>query len=317
MSDLADLADRAPTQPLPTQLPSTLSSRNLAAGAGWVLRDIVCRAGPDDRDAEERHATMSISLVTQGSFRYRTDTGDVLLHAGSLLLGNAGACFECGHRHSQGDRCLALHFEVDLFSEMAASRAGGARFRFGQAMLPALRPLTPALARLQSYAMAGADTQQIEESAIALAARVLTTLSGTPPAAATPSARDHRRIAAVLRHLEETAAEPHSLDALASLACMSKYHFLRSFRRITGSTPYDYLISLRLRRAALRLRDSNDRKDGASIAAIAFESGFGDLSTFNAMFRDVFGATPGAWRLSGEQMASSADDTSAPPAGRG
>ncbi|WP_341705017.1 AraC family transcriptional regulator [Ferrovibrio sp.] len=281
MPDLADLADRAPT----------LTSRNLASGAGWVLRDIVCRAGPDDRDAEERHATMSISLVTQGSFRYRTDTGDVLLHAGSLLLGNAGACFECGHRHSRGDRCLALHFEVDLFSEMAASRAGGARFRFGQAMLPALRPLTPALARLQSYALAGAPMQQVEESAIALAARVLTTLSGTPPAAATPSARDHRRIAAVLRHMEETAAEPHSLDALASLACMSKYHFLRSFRRITGSTPYDYLISLRLRRAALRLRESHD-----GIAAIAFDCGFGDLSTFNAMFRDVFRASPGVWR---------------------
>src|SRR3546814_13700301 len=92
--------------------------------------------------------------------------------------------------------------------------------------------------------------------------------------------------------MEETQDQPHSLDALAALACMSKYHFLRSFRRITGSTPYDWLLSLRLRRAAVRLRESTD-----GIAAIAYDAGFGALSTFNARFKDVFGKTPGEWRI--------------------
>jgi len=48
-----------------------------------------------------------------------------------------------------------------------------------------------------------------------------------------------------------------------------------------------YMLQLRPHRAALRLRMSRD-----SIATIAFESGFGDLSTFNRRFRRRMGSLP-------------------------
>lgn len=72
---------------------------------------------------------------------------------------------------------------------------------------------------------------------------------------------------------------------------MSKYHFLRTFRRVVGVTPYKFLLGIRLRRAAIRLRTTP-----APVSTVAFEVGFGDLSTFNARFRDVFGASPRAYR---------------------
>ena len=72
---------------------------------------------------------------------------------------------------------------------------------------------------------------------------------------------------------------------------MSKYHFLRCFRALTGVTPHQYLIALRLRRAATALRTTLE-----PVAAIAFEAGFGDLSTFNARFRSAFGASPQRFR---------------------
>jgi transcriptional regulator GlxA family with amidase domain len=151
------------------------------------------------------------------------------------------------------------------------------------------------LAGLEALAANGTasppSSARIELFALQAAEAVLGIASGATPTIAAPSPRDHKRISVVLRHMEETQDQPHSLDALAALACMSKYHFLRNFRRITGSTPYDYLLSLRLRRAAVRLRDSDD-----SIVAIAFDAGFGDLSTFNAKFKDVFRKTPGEWR---------------------
>ena len=59
------------------------------------------------------------------------------------------------------------------------------------------------------------------------------------------------------------------------------------FRRAVGVTPYQFLLNLRLRRAALGLLSSRD-----PVSAIAFDSGFGDLSTFNAAFRDRFGSPP-------------------------
>jgi AraC family transcriptional regulator len=78
---------------------------------------------------------------------------------------------------------------------------------------------------------------------------------------------------------------------MAAAAGMSKYHFLRVFRQLTGVTPHQYLISARLRRAALALASSRRH-----VLEIALDSGFGDLSTFNKTFRAVFSLTPTQYR---------------------
>jgi AraC family transcriptional regulator len=108
------------------------------------------------------------------------------------------------------------------------------------------------------------------------------------------SARDERRIAQVLRYIEDQAAEPLNLDGLAKIAAMSKYHFLRTFQRIVGVPPYQFLLMVRMRRAAVRLIISSE-----SVSTIAFDAGFGDLSSFNKRFRDLFGMTPLAHRRQG------------------
>ncbi len=91
--------------------------------------------------------------------------------------------------------------------------------------------------------------------------------------------------------MEEHAAEPLDLDALAGIAGVRKYHFLRSFRRTVGMTPYRFLLTIRIRRAAFRLVSTLD-----TVASIAFEAGFGDLSTFNSRFRELSGISPLAHR---------------------
>lgn len=72
---------------------------------------------------------------------------------------------------------------------------------------------------------------------------------------------------------------------------MSKYHFLRTFRRVVGMTPYRFVLGVRMRRAAVMLATS-----AAPVSAIAFETGFGDLSTCNNRFRETFGTSPTAFR---------------------
>jgi len=68
------------------------------------------------------------------------------------------------------------------------------------------------------------------------------------------------------------APEPSSHNQLKSLNSFS-------VSLLTGVTPHQYLITLRLRRAATALRTTSE-----PVAATAFELGFGDLSTFNARF---------------------------------
>src|SRR5689334_1559958 len=63
-----------------------LPRRALAAGEGWIVHEIICRAGQSDRPFEERHDGFSVSAVIEGSFTYRSDAGRGLLYPGTLLL---------------------------------------------------------------------------------------------------------------------------------------------------------------------------------------------------------------------------------------
>jgi AraC family transcriptional regulator len=259
-------------------------ARPMGGGEGWSVSEFICRLGPQDRPFEERCDQATIAAVIEGTFQYRTAAGTALLYPGSFLLGNAGACFECGHEHSVGDRCVSFRFAQPLFEEIAAAVVGSARFRFPSAMLPAMPQFAPPLVKL---ANAMSDQIALEECALRLAETVLATVAGHARSATTPSSRDLRRISRALRYIEEHVVEPVDLADLAAAACMSKYHFLRTFRRLVGITPHQFLLDLRMRRAAVALCTTS-----MPIAAIAFDAGFGDLSAFNARFRRVFGMSP-------------------------
>ncbi|MFL6651362.1 MAG: hypothetical protein ACJ8J7_08755, partial [Sulfurifustaceae bacterium] len=59
-----------PFAPAETRVPG-LTSRPIAAGDGWSIREFICRLGPADRPFEEQHMQAAISAVLEGSFQYR------------------------------------------------------------------------------------------------------------------------------------------------------------------------------------------------------------------------------------------------------
>jgi AraC family transcriptional regulator len=269
-----------------------LAKRSLAAGDGWSVHEVVCRAGPSDRPFEERHEGFSVSAVIEGSFTYRSEAGHGLLYPGALLLGNDGRCFECGHSHGVGDLCISLNVRDDLFGEIAAAVASSSRFRFSVPSLPPSPKALPVVALLEALP-ARAPALRREELVLGLIERVVAATADQRRFAAVPAAPEARRVVEAIRLVASDAARPVRLQDLAVRAGMSKYHFLRVFRRLTGMTPYQYLLSARMRRAALELASSR-----RPVLAIALDSGFGDLSTFNQRFRAAFGATPTQYRAS-------------------
>ena len=167
------------TQPVDT----LLVSRPIAQGRGWQISDMLCRSGPENAPFEERHNSVAIAAVIQGSFQYHASAGRSLLYPGAFLLGNAGTCFACGHAHGRGDRCISFHYAPACFEEISATAAGSARFRFTTGMLPALTATMAAAVAAERVAQSG--PMVTEELAISVAEAVLASASGhkpTPPA---------------------------------------------------------------------------------------------------------------------------------------
>ena len=270
------------------------SVRRIAGGETWSVSEIVCRAGPGDRPFEERHEGFSVSAVLEGSFTYRADRGLSLLYPGALLLGTHRACYACGHEHGRGDRCVSFNVREDAFEDIASirsMRSHRGRRGFGQPMLPASMRLAPLFAAIESL-KDGVAPLRAEELTVALIEAVVAWLGDGAPAPRAPAGWEIRRIVEALRRIEEQADEPIDLAGLAATAGLGKYHFLRVFRRYVGVTPYQYVLRVRMGRAARQLANSDD-----PILKIALDSGFGDLSTFNARFRATFGKTPSQFRL--------------------
>jgi AraC-like DNA-binding protein len=267
-----------------------LAARRAASGDGWIVHDVTCRSGPADGTFEEQHRAVAIAMVMGGTFQYRSSVGRAVLTPGAVMLGAPGVCFECGHEHGVGDRCLAFHYRPDLWEEIVAALPGAKRTDVTLPQLPPLETLAPLFAEAEA-ARDEDDEPALEELAWRIAGTVAGTLADAPRRARTPSSRDIKRVTSVVRRIEAEPEEEHPLTRLAGDAAMSPYHFLRTFRQVVGMAPHQYVLRTRMHRAAVRLRRSADE-----IAAIAFDSGFNDLSTFNRRFKKVMGVSPSVYR---------------------
>jgi AraC family transcriptional regulator len=265
--------------------PGSTEAFLLAAGDGWEAFDIVCTCGPSDRPFEEWHAAASISLVLSGTFACRSRYGESLLSPGSWFLLNAGEPIECSHQHAAGDRCLSFQFTAELLASVAQD-AGVGRIAFARQCLPPLRAQAPLVSRAILALERGAA---VEEIALQVAGAVIEAAAGG--GRQRPSSRHHAAVAGVIRHLGASLDDAHTLAACARAANMSPYHFLRTFKSITGVTPHQWLLRARLRDAAQRLAMSR-----APVTEIALDVGFDDLSNFIRSFRAEFGLSPRQYR---------------------
>lgn len=106
-----------------------------------------------------------------------------------------------------------------------------------------------------------------------------------------PDAQALLRIAATITHLETRYAEEVKLDDLAAMADLPTRSFQRVFEAATGESPIAYRIRVRVRRAADRLRATDD-----PIPDVALGVGFPDSNYFARQFRRVLGVTPREYR---------------------
>ena len=261
-------------------------------GDGWRIADIVCNADASDPTFEEQHDYVSIALVMAGAFAYRSSAGSGDLCSGSALLGSPHARFSCTHKHGAGDRCIAFQFSAECYDELLSllgpAKAG---MTFPRVALPVCVGSAVLFARAEALANAHSNAGTHE-----LALGVVSWVAGTlnrRGCEQKPAPAQAQAMLAVARAIDEDVSADHSVAVLSAQASMSPFHFIRCFKRVVGTTPHTYVRIARLRQAARLLRDPS-----LSISAVAFESGFQDLSVFNHAFRQIFALTPRELRAS-------------------
>ncbi|WP_395683674.1 helix-turn-helix domain-containing protein [Dokdonella sp.] len=259
---------------------------SLFEGATLAVRDYHCEAGPADRSVVECFSEHSISYVREGSFGCHALGHAHELVAGAFLIGHPGDEYVCTHdHHAGGDTCLSFHYDASLVDAIGDSRRG---WRAGAvppaAELVVLGELAQAVAR-------GDSELGLDEVGVLLARRFLALREGGPRRSLALSARDRRRAVATALWLDAHAHQAIDLDAAAREAALSPYHFLRVFGAVLGVTPHQYLVRVRLRRAARLLADAE-----RPITEVAFDVGFGDVSNFVRTFGRAAGMSPRAFR---------------------
>lgn len=94
-------------------------------------------------------------------------------------------------------------------------------------------------------------------------------------------------------YIEENLSEKISLDMLAKVANLSKYHFCRLFSRHTGMTPMKFATFMRIHRAKELLK-----KEDLTVSIIATQVGFNDLGTLIRQFKKHASVTPTTYKNS-------------------
>jgi len=102
-----------------------------------------------------------------------------------------------------------------------------------------------------------------------------------------------RAVARAIDYIERHLYEPVCMDQLAAAACMSRFHFARTFRTHTGCSPMEYLRRRRIEQAQALLREG-----GHKVCHVASALCFFDQSHFVRSFRRVTGCTPAHYAAS-------------------
>jgi AraC family transcriptional regulator len=95
----------------------------------------------------------------------------------------------------------------------------------------------------------------------------------------------------VLDYIDSFLDRDLSLEALAGVVGISKYHFINLFKQSMGMTPHQYVIQQRIERARRLLRDCT-----STISEISLACGFANQSHFTRLFRKHTGVTPKTYR---------------------
>lgn len=239
------------------------------------------------------HDDFAIGVIEEGAQRFFHGGRSHVIVGGGMITVNPDEVHDGRTADAGGYRYRIAYIQPDMVGEILSEL-----FDHGGSLSWFKAPKTydPQLSACLGYALRimEQDANNCMEAQTCLMRVVAETFLryGEDRRSPRPAGKSQEAVDKALAHIRRHAAENISLEEIAQVAGLSRYHFLRRFKATTGLAPHAYLIQ---RRVALGKKAI---EEGHSLADAAILSGFSDQSHFSRRFKAFHGLTPGQYRRS-------------------
>jgi AraC family transcriptional regulator len=100
-----------------------------------------------------------------------------------------------------------------------------------------------------------------------------------------------RQVRLVIEYLESRMTDKTSISEMSALVDLSRFHFIRAFKKTVGMPPHQFVVHRRIERARELLTEPD-----LSVSEVATRTGFNSATQFTRSFRRIVGTTPTVFR---------------------
>jgi AraC-like DNA-binding protein len=235
------------------------------------------------------HSELVIAVTEEGAGRCTARGVSDVGTARSIMVFNPGEPHSGGVAGPAGWRYRGLYISGNVLQQICETmgRQPIAMPYFGSSIVD--DPDVAGLLVRAHLALEDCDARLVRESLFLAGVATLFERHGRPRLRPVPVGRERRPVIRAVAYMRANLAADLTIDDLAACAALSPFHFVRSFRKVTGLPPHAYLTQLRLDRARRLLAE------GEAPSAAALAVGFYDQSHLTRHFKRTYGITPGQY----------------------
>lgn len=233
---------------------------------------------------ERRFADVTAVFTMSGSWTMHHDGRRLAVDPSVVLFARAETAYGCSHDAGARSERMFVTVHREALAQLLAGHPDPEVAELVAEPLPRRRLVrqTAAIERIARELWGESDSSSLRTDALVLSLLLELRREVTELALARGEA-----VRQAERYLREHFHERIDLARLASVVHVSPFHFHRSFRHATGTTPHEYLLGIRLRRARELLARTE-----LAIVDIAAAVGFRSSSHFANTFKRRYGITP-------------------------
>jgi AraC-like DNA-binding protein len=274
-----------------------------------VVRDISLRRHP---------ARLSVRWVASGRYAYEIRGRNYVLEPGKFLLVADGEIYNSASDSKVISESLTVSFDSRILTDVLNVSSEREEFLldnpFGRRAKPETlfftdlyQPEGEIKNLLDVFSARAKSAAHIDQTAldqtfyelmerlVFLQKQIRSEIRGIPSRKAATREELYRRLRRARDFIRANSDQELKIEEIARVACLSPYHFLRTYKSSFGITPHQELLDVRLEKAR---RLMNFEKNNFTLGRIAIESGFNNLSSFSKAFRQKFKIAPSLFESS-------------------